>query len=197
MNDEYYNAHSFSFFTVQSNILCLIVMCVLLIKYFLGRDICSRSLIYFKGMALSAIICTFLVYHFAESVVKYPVLSSGIFSLPFTTILSHYVVPFMFVLDWIIFQPKGYFKWWHIAGWLAFPLIYFISFLTRCFCNSASAFEKVKKYPYFFLDYETLGIYEFCGYILLLLIIIVAENILIIITDKFMYNKIKISANKK
>lgn len=186
MSDEYYNAHSFSFFTVQSNIFCLIVMCILLINYFYEKDIYSPSLIYLKGMALSAITCTFLVYHFAESVVKYPVLTTGLFSLPITTILSHYVVPFMFVFDWILFQPKGYFKWWHVAGWLIFPLIYFISFLTRCYCNPVSAFEKVKKYPYFFLDYETLGIRDFCGYLFLLLIIIILENMLIVILDKFM-----------
>lgn len=186
MNDEYFNAHSFSFFTVWSNILCLIVMCILLIKYFWGRDICSRSLVYFKGMALSAIICAFLVYHFGESVVKYPLHTIGIFGLPITTLLSHYIVPFMFILDWILFQPKGYFKWWHIAGWLAFPIIYFLSFITRCYCNPDSAFENVEKYPYFFLDYETLGVKTFCGYILLMLFIMVAENVVIVMLDKFM-----------
>lgn len=186
VNDEYFNAHSFSFFTVWSNILCLIVMCILLIKYFWGRDICSRSLVYFKGMALSAIICAFLVYHFGESVVKYPLHTIGIFGLPITTLLSHYIVPFMFILDWILFQPKGYFKWWHIAGWLAFPIIYFLSFITRCYCNPDSAFENVEKYPYFFLDYETLGVKTFCGYILLMLFIMVAENVVIVMLDKWM-----------
>lgn len=186
INDEYYNTHSFSFFTVQSNIFCLIVMCVLLIKYFWGRNLCSCSLIYFKGMALSAIICAFLVYHFGECRFKYPIFSIGIFGLPITTLLSHYIVPFMYVMDWIIFQPKGYFKWWHIVGWLVFPIMYFISFITRCCCNSNSAFENVPKYPYFFLDYETLGIKQFCVYILLLLIIMTAENVLIVIIDKFM-----------
>lgn len=186
VNDEYYNAHSFSFFTVQSNIFCLIVMCVLLIKHFFGRNLCSRSLVYFKGMVLSAIICTFLVYHFGECRVKYELLTIGILGLPIATLLSHYIVPFMFVLDWILFQPKGYFKWWHIGGWLAFPLMYFLSFITRCYCNPASAFENIPKYPYFFLDYETLGFKQFCGYIILMLVIMTAENILIVIADKFM-----------
>lgn len=199
INDGDYNAHSFSFFTVQSNILCLVVMCILLIKYFWGRDVCSRSLVYFKGMALSAIICTFLVYHFGECRIKYPLLTIGIFGLPITTLLSHYIVPFIFILDWIIFQPKGYFKWWHIAGWLAFPLMYFISFITRCCCNPASAFENVEKFPYFFLDYETLGFKQFCGYILLLLVVMTAENILIVIADKFMAKQLtcKLKLNKK
>lgn len=196
INDEYYNTHSFSFFTVQSNIFCLIVMCILLIKYFWGRDVCSRSLVYFKGMALSAIICAFLVYHFGECRVKYPLLTIGIFGLPITTLLSHYIVPFMFVLDWILFQPKGHFKWWHIAGWLIFPIIYFVSFMTRCCCNPASAFTNVQKYPYFFLDYETLGTRQFCSYILLLLVIIIAENTLIVIADKFMAKQLTYKLNR-
>ncbi len=191
MNDEYYNIDAFSFFTVQSNIFCLIIMCILLVKYYLKKDILSRSLIYLKGMALSAIICTFFVYHFATAVVKTPVLPSGMFSLSFTSLLSHYIVPFMFIFDWILFQPKGYFKWWHVGGWLVFPLTYFISFLTRCHCNPASAFKNVKKYPYFFLDYETIGVADFCGYIGLLLIIIILENTLIVVLDKFMWVKKK------
>ncbi|MFQ9514886.1 MAG: Pr6Pr family membrane protein [Eubacterium sp.] len=185
--DGDYNAHEFSFFTVQSNIFCFVIMCVLLIKYFMGRDLCSKCLIYFKGMALSAILCTFLVYHFAECRIKYPLSIIGIFGLPVKTLFSHYITPFMFILDWIIFQPKGYFKWWHIVGWLAFPLTYFLSFITRCNCNSAAAFVNVEKYPYFFLDYETLGVGRFCSYILVLLMIIVAENILIVMLDKYMF----------
>ena len=186
INDEYFNSHSFSFFTVQSNIFCLIVMCVLLIKYFSGINLCSHSLVYFKGMALSAIICAFLVYHFGEGRFKYPLFSIGIFGLPITTLLSHYIVPFMFMLDWILFQPKGYFKKWHIAGWLAFPIMYLISFITRCCCNANSTFNNVPKFPYFFLNYDTLGIKQCCLYIFVLLIIILAENILIVVADKFM-----------
>jgi hypothetical protein len=184
MADGDYNTHEFSFFTVQSNIFCLVIMCVLLIKYFMGKNICSKALIYFKGMALSAIVCTFFVYHFAECRIKYPLFSIGIFGLPIKTLFSHYIVPFMFVLDWILFQPKGYFKWWHIAGWLAFPLSYFLGFLARCGFNSPSAFVNVEKYPYYFLDYETLGVQQFCNYILILFIIMIAENIIIVTLDK-------------
>ncbi len=186
LNDGDYNAHEFSFFTVQSNIFCFVVMCVLLIKYFMGKDTCSRCLTYFKGMALSAILCTFLIYHFAECRINYPLNVIGIFGLPIKTLFSHYIIPFMFLLDWIIFQPKGHFKWWHTVGWLAFPLMYFLGFITRCNCNPASAFINVQKYPYFFLDYETLGIGKFCNYIFVLLIIIFAENTLIVMLDKYM-----------
>lgn len=187
LNDGDYNTHEFSFFTVQSNIFCFVMMITLLIKYYVGKDTCSKWLIYFKGMALSAILCTFLVYHFAESRNKYQLLVIGIFGIPSKDLFAHYLTPFMFVLDWLIFQPKGYFRWWHVLGWLAFPLIYFFSFVTRCCCNEASAFINVAKYPYFFLDYETLGMGKFMNYIFVLAIIIIAENTLIVMIDKLMY----------
>lgn len=191
INDGDYNAHEFSFFTIQSNLFCLVLMCILLIKYFMKKDTTSKALMYFKGMAISAILCTFLVYHFAECRLKYPIYTTGLIGIPFESLLSHYVIPFMFIFDWIIFQPKGYFKWWHIFGWLAFPLMYFLCFVTRCCCNDASAFINVEKYPYYFLDYETLGIMNFCKYILVLLAIIISLNVLIVAIDKFMFRIVK------
>lgn len=189
-NDGDYNAHEFSFFTVQSNIFCFVVMFILLLKYYSGSDKYSKWLVYFKGMALSAIICTFFVYHFAESRNKYPLIDIGVFGLPPRDLLAHYLTPFMFILDWLIFQPKGYFKWRYILTWLAFPIMYFTTFVTRCCCNAPEAFINVAKYPYFFLDYETLGKRAFIQYILLLTVIMITENTLIISIDKFIY-KIK------
>lgn len=186
-NDEFYNAHSFSFFTVWSNIFCLVIMCIFIIKDIYNQNCNKPSLIYFKGMALSAILCAFLVYHFGECRTKYPLLEIGIFGLPLTTLLSHYIVPFLFVMDWLLFQPKGQFKWWHIGGWLLFPLIYFIGFICRIFCNSRESFLQVEKYPYFFLDFETLGIWNFLSYVLLILVIITAENVLLVIIDRILY----------
>lgn len=190
INDAYVNAHAFSFFTVQSNIFCLIMACILLIKEFYGKNLSSKAIIYFKGMALSAILCASLIYHFGESSTKYPLLKIGIVGLPVVTLLSHYIVPTMFLLDWLIFQAKGYFKWHYIISWLVFPLFYFVSFITRCYCNPATAFENVDKYPYFFLDYESLGLAEFFKYVFIILIIIVLINLLLIIMDNFMCKKL-------
>lgn len=186
INDQYYNTHEFSFFTVQSNIFCFIMMCVILIKHFMHKDTLSNCLMYFKGMALSAILCTFLIYHFAESCNKYDLMASGIIGIPTKDLFAHYIVPAMFILDWIIFQPKGYFPWSYIAGWLIFPFSYLMGFLTRCHCNGPDAFCNVEKYPYFFLDYETLGFFRFIRYILLITVIVLFVNTLIVILDKYM-----------
>lgn len=189
INNEYYNTHAFSFFTVQSNIFCFVIMSLILIKYALKRKTVSDWLYFFKGMALTAIICTFLVYHFCESCKKYDLTQTGLLGIPPKDLLAHYVVPLMFFLDWIVFQPKGNFKWWYIAGWLVFPITYLTGFLTRCQCNGPDAFCNVKKFPYFFLDYETLGIQCFCAYIVMLAVTFACVNALIVLLDQYLSKK--------
>lgn len=187
INDRDYNTHEFSFFTIQSNIFCLVVMCILLIKHFSGKNKTSELMVYFKGMALSSIICTFLVYHFAECRIVYPIYENGLFSIPLKSLLVHYIIPFMFLFDWILFQPKGYFKFYYIILWLLFPYFYISCFFTRCHCNDSSAFINVPKFPYYFLDYETLGYSKCFGYIGLLVFVLLIINILITTTDYLLY----------
>ena len=187
INDRDYNTHEFSFFTIQSNIFCLIVMCILLIKHFSKKDDRSKLMMYFKGMALSSIICTFLVYHFAECRIVYPIYERGLLCIPLESLLAHYIVPAMYILDWLLFQPKGYFKFHCIFTWLAFPLFYLLCFLIRCRCNGPSAFINVPKYPYFFLDYETLGYYKCFSYMAVLLMILLAINTFIVLCDYLMH----------
>ena len=38
--------------------------------------------------------------------------------------LLHYVMPAAFVLDWLLFAPKGRLNWKDPAKWLVFPLVY-------------------------------------------------------------------------
>lgn len=185
LNDRDYNAHEFSFFTLWSNIFCLVFMCVLLIKHFRGKDTLAKSLIYFKGMATSCIICTFLVYHFSEYKIVMTNNSIWIFGLPIESILAHYVVPFMFILDWILFQPKGLFRWRYAVTWLLFPLVYIISFFIRCKCNSQAEFVNVPKYPYFFLNYEKIGTEKCMSYIFMLVVIFFGINLMMIFIDNF------------
>jgi hypothetical protein len=191
LNDKNINIHEFSFFTLWSNIFCLVFMIVLLIKHFSGQNTRSHILIYFKGMALSCITCTFLVYHFSGSKIINSYDHMTPLGLPLESILAHYVVPFMFILDWILFQPKGLYKWSHIFSWLLFPLVYIICFFTRCRCNNPEAFKYVPKYPYFFLNYENIGFKMCLCYILVLLVIFIAINVLIVLVDKLLYRRAK------
>ncbi|CAN0374417.1 unnamed protein product, partial [Phaeothamnion confervicola] len=65
-------------------------------------------------------------------------------------LLLHYVMPALFVIDWLFLVPKQTLKVSDSLGWLAFPVIY----LVWTFIHGAySGF-----YPYPFLNTSVLGI---------------------------------------
>ena len=61
----------------------------------------------------------------------------------------HYVTPALFLVDWLVFTPKGTLRTKAVAGWLIFPLGFGIYSLAR---GPISGF-----YPYPFLNAGTLG----------------------------------------
>lgn len=63
--------------------------------------------------------------------------------------LQHTVVPLMAVLDWLLFDALGRYRWRYAAYWLAYPLGYLVFAVLRGLV--------VHRYPYPFLDAHTLG----------------------------------------
>lgn len=63
--------------------------------------------------------------------------------------LLHTVVPLLAVLDWLLFDERGRFRWRHALYWLAFPLGYLTFALVRGLV--------VDKYPYPFINVDELG----------------------------------------
>lgn len=63
--------------------------------------------------------------------------------------LLHTVVPLLAVLDWLLFDERGRFRWRHALYWLAFPLGYLAFALVRGLI--------VDKYPYPFINVNDLG----------------------------------------
>ncbi len=63
--------------------------------------------------------------------------------------LLHVVVPFLYVLYWIVFVPKGTLKWKDGISWTYFPLFYLVYSLIRG--------HLVDWYPYPFLNVAKFG----------------------------------------
>ena len=63
--------------------------------------------------------------------------------------LLHTVVPLLAVLDWLLFDERGRFRWRYALYWLAFPLGYLAFALIRGLI--------VHRYPYPFIDVRDLG----------------------------------------
>ena len=65
-------------------------------------------------------------------------------------LLLHYVMPVLFVIDWLLFVPKQSLKVTDTFGWLAYPIVYLIWTFVH---GAYSGF-----YPYPFLNNSELGI---------------------------------------
>jgi len=193
-NDTFYNIHMFSYFTVLTNLFCFLIN-----LYFIITDIrrkikhnsttpykpyYSDLYTFVKGMALMGIILTFLVYHFMVAKYKYPLIQNNILQLLPMDIIAHYVVPLMFVLDWLLFQPKNIIPTAAPLLWLLYPYTYLVTIMTRAFCFPRDSILYLTEFPYFFLDVITLGPNVFIIFILLITFVILAISYGIIGIEK-------------
>lgn len=165
------NLSCLTYFTLMTNMACVV--------YYLPAAVHqakykSTFLPTAKGALLMCVCVTGLVYHF---------MLNGRFEMQGTiqlsNILLHYVVPIGTFLDWILFHEKGYFTKKSALKWQLAPLGYLIFVLIAVQCG-AQLGPYGAKYPYFFLDVETMGVPTFvitclvmgaCFYLLGLLLV--------------------------
>lgn len=161
-----WNLSVLTYFTLMSNIACVVYFPIAAVYQARTGRSWNRTA---KGAILMCIIVTGLVYHF---------LLNGRFEMQGTiqmsNILLHYVVPASAVADWLLFDDKGFYTPKTAAKWLLAPLAYFIFVMIAVGCG-AHLGPYGEKYPYFFMDVDTLGIpavlgiglvMELCFYVL-------------------------------
>lgn len=193
----YYNIHMFSYFTVLTNLLCFLVIIyqiiatiIMLAKSKLNNtlpdflSIYTKFLRFFRGTALMSIILTFGVYHFMVAKYKYPLLYHNVLCLPTRDFIAHYIVPLLFVLDWLMFQPKPMYGLKSPIYWISYPLLYVITIMFRSFCLPRTHLLYLEKYPYFFFNVEKIGISLFCIYMVLMIFLILIIGYSIVAIEK-------------
>ena len=148
---------SLLFYTMQSNILCLIWMIVLVIRT--ARDLrsdgpkgWSTPSPRFGGAVMQAITVTMLIY----LVVLLPQSEPGYVPFTLTDTLVHVVTPVLLILDWALFSPKGRFRGWDPVLWAALPYLYLL--FAFGFGALGGEFSPGKSFPYPFMDVQTLGL---------------------------------------
>ncbi|BFU42734.1 Pr6Pr family membrane protein [Krasilnikovia sp. MM14-A1004] len=105
-----------------------------------------------KGAVTLYVTITGLVFHFVLDNPASGFAQLGVHRTPAEAVanqLLHTVVPLLAVLDWLLFDERGRYKWRYALYWLAFPLFYLGFALVRGLI--------VHKYPYPFLDVNDLG----------------------------------------
>lgn len=148
-----------SFYTMQSNLLCIALTLFLLACDLADID-CHKNRVYsvFRFCAVTCILLTFILYHAVlqpQMSAEYPEYF-GRFSLLDT--LLHTYTPLMMLLDYLLFDEKGLFRWWYAPLAAAVPLLY--AAYVAVYSSTGGIFvsyDRVQRVPYFFLDYQSLG----------------------------------------
>lgn len=147
-----------NYYTIQSNILCLLYM-----MYALSQDfVSSRSnsqilnrMARVESMVMFCITVTMLIYNFILAPIQFSMgQSDRVFSV--SNLLVHYIIPLMMIGDWLLFGRKGSIGRYDPFLWLTPPYLYFIFILIR-----AQWFGLIpgtsSRYPYPFMNIDTLG----------------------------------------
>ncbi len=181
-----------SYYTTQSNILVLILYLISIIMLCVNSKADDTKAYHFvKGTALVTIMLTFFVYMFSLSPIYFVMDSSASSSanvLRISNILVHMLTPCMVLIDYLVFEKKGFLRKKYIPFWCIYPIFYLI--YTYIYSNCGGKFYS-KKYAYFFLDIEKLGYPTVMFYILILTLFFVFLCYLFIALDKFLAKKNK------
>jgi len=135
-------AHFFSFFTIQSNILCVAALLLLVL---VRRQ--ERTGL-FDGARCAAVL------YMAITGVVFALLLAGLqeelqTTVPWVDFVVHELMPVVLIADWLLDPPRHRLPRWAALAWLAYPLAWLAYTLARG--------EIVDWYPYPFVDVSTHG----------------------------------------
>ena len=121
------------------------------------------------GVALSMTLCIFVTHLIYQWVLVPSAKKSGkalsdIGFSSFGNLCVHYAVPWLTVVQWLLWQDKSGLAIGHAVWWLVLPLAYFAFVMLRARTGQPIGFSQ-KLYPYPFLDYPRLGVKRFWLYV--------------------------------
>lgn len=160
----------FSYFTVLMNVIVALALTgpALLPNSALGRWTASEGV---RAAVAMYIAVVGLTYHFLLSHVWDPqgwlFVSNG---------LLHYVMPIAFVLDWLVFTPKGRLRWLDAVKWLSFPLAYIVWTLIHGYASDW--------WPYWFVDVPALGLAKTGFWFAAMLALFFVVGLVIVMLDR-------------
>lgn len=180
-------AAMFCFYTVQSNILCLITIVWAIVRI-IKKSGENKFFTILKSCSTMVITITFLIFSLLLST-KSPFL----FAEPhdYANFLVHYFTPVMIILDWLLFDKKGSYKFYYPLIWLAYPLLYttFVFIRAAIFPPIfASTSGNLYPYPYFFFDVDVLGVFGVTKWIVVLLIASLVVGYIYVAIDRLIYS---------
>lgn len=175
-----------SFYTMHSNLFCIALTLVLLSCDL--ADIAYHENRFYTAVRFCAVMCILLTCVIYHAVIRPRMCAEfpeyfGSFSLSDT--LLHTYAPVMMLLDYLLFDEKGLFRWWYAPLSLISPILYMIFVAIYSSVGGVFIFyDKVQAVPYFFLDYRVHGTGKTVFWCLLILAGMVVGGILLCALDR-------------
>lgn len=171
------------YFTILSNVLVVLFFIFLIVNHYRNKEY-----LHIKGAITMSITITFLVFHFMLRPTMFNMIGTDYSPYSAANLLLHYVVPLMTILDWILFDTKGEYKAYDPLLWLIIPTAYYVfSTINGIF---GYTFINGSHYPYFFIDYDSLGLLGVLRYVLLILVAFIILGYIYYIIDRMLSKKI-------
>ena len=150
-----------SYYTLQSNIICLVMFVGMMTVIILHKDYRSSNIYYLlKGGVIITILVTAITYQIAlipnnfSMDVAYKTNTDRIWA----NLFVHVISPAMIVGDYILFDIKGNLKYYYPLIWLFIPLNYVLYVYT--YSAKGGRFYGIggsREFAYIFLDYNQIG----------------------------------------
>lgn len=188
-----FNAGTFLYYTSWSNWLIFAVTIAVFAgtvkRYARGETHGhNEALRFLKANATVLIFVTFAVYAFVLP--DAPLIAKADYWTDISNLLKHFICPLMFVFDWILFDAHGIVKVsWPFKG-LILPLIYCIAVEARAGIYAGMSGGTIPEaelgnyFPYFFLDFQTLGVGGLFMWIGILICVFTALGFVVFGVDK-------------
>lgn len=178
---------SFLYFTMVSDLLCLGWMLLLVLRT--ARDLrrsgpigTSTPSARWGGAVMMAITVTMLIYLVVLVPTRVQAGDTDIFSL--TDTLIHIVTPGLIIADWLLFAPKGRFRWVDPLLWTLIPFAYLAWSLV--YSALGGRFVEGDRYPYPFLDVDALGVGGVLSWVVTLTVALVAVGFVYVAIDRML-----------
>ncbi|HEM3577746.1 TPA: Pr6Pr family membrane protein [Streptococcus suis] len=161
------------YYTVLSNLLVSVFAIYMVYAMYKGLDLQSAKFLRIKAAVTMSIMITCVVYHFMLAPI-----ADDFWRVE--NMLCHYIVPVYFLLDTLLVDQKGQYKWFDPIWWTILPVLYMIFGLVNgLFIKIPIPDAKDSPFAYFFLNVPKYGwayvltyagtifvAYLICGFIL-------------------------------
>lgn len=173
-----------SYYTLQSNMICLAVFIGIMVMIVLKKDYRSDDRYYIlKGAVVMAILVTAITYQVAlapngfQMDISYTMRTKRYWA----NLFVHVISPILVLLDYVLFDQKGNLKYKYPFMWLCIPWGYVIYvYIYNALGGRFFGIGGSREYAYKFLDYKQIGYLSVIKWILVFTIaIFVLSNILV------------------